>query len=85
MSKTIEDLRIHLFQTLEALKDQQKPMDIERAKAVAEVAGKIIESAKVEVQFLNTVGGTGSGFIPDRLPPPKSGGAGAQRLLGNGK
>jgi hypothetical protein len=64
MANGIEELRKHLFETLEGLKDKDKPLDIDRAKAVCEVAGKIIETAKVEVSYLNVVGGHGSGFIP---------------------
>lgn len=64
MKNKIEDLRNHLFATLEALQDEDKPMDIERAKAVAIVSQQIIESAKVEVKFIDAVGGDGSGFIP---------------------
>jgi hypothetical protein len=61
----IEDLRNHLFETLEALKDKEKPMEIERAKAISEVAQTIINSAKVEVDFLKHGGGVqGSGFMP---------------------
>lgn len=66
MKNRIEDLRNHLFATLEALQDEDKPMDIARAKAVSDVAQTIINSAKVEVDFINAVGGkrTTSGFIP---------------------
>ena len=65
MKNKMEDLRNHLFETLEGLKDPDDPMDIDRAKAVAEVAGKLIDSAKVEVEFLKHVGGgEGTGFIP---------------------
>ena len=67
----IEDLRDHLFETLEALKDPEKPMDLDRAKAIAGVAKEIIASAKVEVDYLRVTGNvSGSGFIPDdrRLP-----------------
>ena len=61
----IEDLRNHLFETLEALKDSEKPMDIERAKAIADVAKVVIDSAKVEVDFMRVTGEAyGSGFIP---------------------
>lgn len=72
---TIEGLREHLFATLAALRDPATPMEVERAKAVADVAGRIIDSAKVEVQFMNAAGGTGSGFIPtaprkSALPAP---------------
>lgn len=63
MNSNIETLRQHLFETLEALKDKDKPMDIERAKAVADVAQVIINSAKVEVEHLKVVGGKGTGFI----------------------
>jgi len=67
----IEDLRDHLFETLEALKDPDKPMEIDRAKAIADVAKEIIQSAKVEVDFLRVTGAmNGSGFIPsDRQLP----------------
>jgi hypothetical protein len=62
----IENLRDHLFETLEALKDEEKPMDIARAKAVADVARVIVESAKVEVDFIKATGAIGgSGFIPN--------------------
>ena len=69
MRNKIEDLRNHLFATLEALQDDEKPMDLERAKAIAEVSQVIINSAKVEIDFINKVGGTGTNFIPaeDRL------------------
>lgn len=61
----INDLRSELFATLKALRDPEKPMDIDRAKAVAEVAGKIIDTAKVEVAFLEVTGAADStGFIP---------------------
>lgn len=64
MKNKIEDLRNHLFAALEGLADQEKPMEIERAKAIADVARVIVESAKAEVQFLVATGGTkGTGFI----------------------
>lgn len=62
--KNIDDLRSHLFETLEGLKDKANPMDIERAKAVATVAGVIVDSAKVEVEHLKLTGAIGSGFVP---------------------
>lgn len=59
MKNKISDLRNHLFETLEALKDKENPMDIERAKAVASVAGVIVASAKVENDYMKLSGGTG--------------------------
>ena len=74
MKNRIEDLRNHLFETLEALKDKDAPMQIERALAVAEVAQVIVNSAKVECEFVKLNGGHGSGFIPllaeDAAPKP---------------
>jgi hypothetical protein len=61
----IDDLRNHLFETLESLKDDEKPMDIERARAVADVARVIVDSAKVEVRFLEVTGALKStNFLP---------------------
>lgn len=54
MKNNIEDLRNHLFAALEGLAD--KTLEVDRAKAIGEVAGKIIDSAKVEVQLLDLLG-----------------------------
>lgn len=66
MKNKIEDLRNHLFAALEALADEDKPMDIARAKAISDVAQTVINSAKVEIDYIKQVGGKPvSGFIPD--------------------
>jgi hypothetical protein len=66
MKNKIEDLRNHLFETLEALKDPDKPMELDRAKAIADVGRVIVESAKAEVAFLQAAGiqHRGTGFMP---------------------
>lgn len=69
MKNKIEDLRNHLFATIEGLLDTDKPLDIDRAKAVADVAQVVINSAKVEVDFINKVGGNGTGFIRNDNDP----------------
>lgn len=66
----ISAVRTALFDTLRGLGDKENPMDIDRAKAINEVAQTIINSAKVEVDALRVIGGTGTGFIP-ALPAPK--------------
>lgn len=72
MSNDIGDLRKHLFDTLKDLRDPNKPFDLDRAKTIAQVAGVVIESAKVECQFLNTVGGAAdTGFIPKTERGPR--------------
>lgn len=80
MTHTIDDLRGHLFATLEALRNKEKPMEVERAKAIADIAGVIVETAKVEVKYIDTVGGKGSGFLPAPETPGRPKAAG---LLGD--
>ena len=65
----IQDLRAHLFDALDRLKKRE--IDIDDAKAIVGVAQVIVDSAKVEVEFIKAVGGiaTGTGFIP--LEPPR--------------
>lgn len=65
-------LRAHLFDTLAALRATDKPMEIERAKAIAEVARGVIDSAKVEVEYIKATGAKGSGFIAE-IEAPKPG------------
>lgn len=70
MKNKISDLRNHLFAAMEALADEDKPMDIDRAKAISDVAQTIINSAKVEVEYAKHTGAMPvSGFIPDEAPP----------------
>ncbi len=72
----IDTLREHLFDTLKALKDQDKPMEIERAKAITDTAQVIINCAKVEVDFLKANGSIETKFFSKpALPSPTSGSA----------
>lgn len=57
MKNKMTDLRNHLFETLEALKDKDQPMEVERAKVISNVAQTLINSAKVELQFMELIGG----------------------------
>ncbi len=61
---TMDDLRDHLFETIEALKDDDKPMDLARAKTICEVADRLIDTAKVEVNLMNISGSLASKFLP---------------------
>lgn len=72
MNNKMTDLRNHLFATLEALQDQDKPMDIERAKAIAEVGKVLVDSAKVEVMFIKAMDGDAksTGFIESERALP---------------
>ena len=61
MSNTVNDLRDELFATLRALRSGE--LDVEKARAVSEVAQTIINSAKVEVDYIKANGGGESSFI----------------------
>lgn len=65
MKNNIETLRTHLFETLSALKDKDNPMEIDRAKAISDVAQVIINTAKVEVQFAQATGARTTAFLGD--------------------
>ncbi len=67
----INQLRDLMFETLKALKDKDAPMDVERAKAVSNAAQVIINSVKVEIDYLKVSGGQGTHFIPEALPNPE--------------
>lgn len=49
----IEDLRNHLFEVLELLKDGE--IEVDKAKAISEVAQVIVETAKVEVSYIKAL------------------------------
>jgi hypothetical protein len=59
----MDDLRNHLFAALEALADDEKPLDIQRSKAICEVAQTLINSAKVEVQYVEATGQEANGGL----------------------
>ncbi len=64
MSKTIDDLRAMIFETMQDVKDGR--MDIERAKTMGDLAQVVINSAKVEVQYLTSAAGGPSGFLESK-------------------
>ena len=68
MSNDINQLREIMFETLRSLKDHGQPLDVERAKAISNAAQVIINSVKVEIDYLRVSGGTGTKFIPDSSP-----------------
>ncbi|MDM0010126.1 hypothetical protein QTI51_37460 [Variovorax sp. J22G73] len=55
--KNIADLREHLFKQLEALDDPSRKVDLRRMRLTADIAGLIIDAARVEVQFATVVKG----------------------------
>ncbi len=69
-SPTITDLRKHLFAALDGLTNKETPMEIDRARAVADIAQTIINSAKVEIEVIKVSGGSGSRFLGSEQPAP---------------
>jgi hypothetical protein len=79
MKNNIEGLRDMMFETMERLlhpasAEEGEEMDIEKAKAMANLGKVVVDSAKVEVQYLaqankaNRIDGetlAGTGFIND--------------------
>ncbi|MDR5761915.1 hypothetical protein [Caballeronia sp. LZ035] len=63
MSNNISTVRQHLLDTLADLRNRDNPMEVERARAVADVARVLVDSAKVEVDFIKASGATGSDFM----------------------
>lgn len=71
-NKTIDDLRATLFAALEGVKNGS--LDLEKARAINDIGKSIIDTARVEVDYLKATGGGESAFIAsavgnDNLPP----------------
>ena len=72
--KTIEDLRDHLFAAIQGVRDGT--LTIERAQTVSQLAQVVVNTAKVEVEFMGAAKRTESRFLAG-LPAPGGGGAGS--------
>lgn len=70
MANDISELRGHLFGMLQDLREPGKTVDVERYRLANEMAQTVINSAKVEVEFMRVAGGNSkSGFIPHEGKP----------------
>lgn len=66
----IEQMRRHLMDTLADLRNRDNPMDVDRARAVADVAKVMVDSAKVEVEYIKVTGTPKSEFIEPAAGAP---------------
>lgn len=63
----ISSLRAELFATIRAVRDKENPLEVARARVVADLASQIIDSARVEVEFIAATGTSQhTGFIPQQ-------------------
>ena len=65
-TKTITDLREALFATLQGVKDGS--IDIDRARTINEIGKTLVDSAKVEVDYLRATDGKETGFLSQPAP-----------------
>ncbi|HRO75767.1 MAG TPA: hypothetical protein PLP27_06445 [Crocinitomicaceae bacterium] len=61
----MEDLRNHLFAALERLNDEdinpeKMKAEMQRAKSIAELSTALVETAKVEIEFIRAIEADGS-------------------------
>ena len=83
MPNTLEDLRAHLFETLAALRAKDNPMEIDRARAISDVAKTVIDSARVEVDYVKATGQDNLAlpvFGPQKALPPAQPGVHTHRI-----
>lgn len=65
--KTIEDLRSVLFETIDAVKNNH--MDLDKARTINDLGKTLIDTAKVEVDFLRVTEGQDSKFLGGSVQP----------------
>jgi len=69
-SPHIDQVRQSLLDTLNDLRNRDNPMDIERAKAVATVASVLVDTAKVENEYIKLTGQDRSSFLEQPADVP---------------
>lgn len=71
----IEGVRSILMATLQQLTDRKAPMEVDRARAVAQVASVLVDTARVEVDYMRAAGKRSSNYLsstqalPDLVDP----------------
>lgn len=64
MSKThMDEVRAALMGTLNDLRDKTNPMEVDRARAIAQVATVLVDSARVENDYLKITNQDRSDFL----------------------
>lgn len=73
MSKTIDDLREHLFAAIQGVRDGT--VSIEQAKTISDLSQVIVNTAKVEVDFVRATERRESRFLAAPEMTPQANGA----------
>ncbi len=79
---SMTDLRAELMSTLKDLRNKENPMDVDRAKAVAQIASVLVETAKVEVDYIKATGGESDFIKPTQALPSGVVGIRQHRIAG---
>lgn len=83
MKNDITELRSILFDTLRGLKNKETPTDVSEAKAVADIAQTIINTAKVEVDHIRITGSSNqSSFLAAEDDTPRISDSYVHRIKG---
>lgn len=62
---TVNDLYRHLFETIDELRANK--IDVAKAESIKNLAQTIVNTGKLECRFIESVGGKGTGFMPDEM------------------
>lgn len=68
----ITQVRQSLLDTLADLRNRENPMDVDRARAVAQVAGVLVDTAKAEIEYIKAVGADRSDFLGPAPTAPQT-------------
>lgn len=64
----MNQVRQSLLETLADLRNRENPMDVDRARAIAQVAGVLVDTAKAEVDYIKATGAGTSDFMePEQI------------------
>lgn len=86
MKNKMVDMRNHLMATLEDLRDLEKSVDLDRAYCIAAVSQVLVNSVRVEVDFLRVTDSVrGTGFLPSDAEENPAIPGEAIRFLGQAK
>jgi hypothetical protein len=65
----INQLRKHLMDSLADLRNRDNPMEPDRARAIAQVASVLVDTAKIEIDYLKATGQGHASFLEQPADP----------------